>query len=297
MKVVIALGGNAILQKGDKGTEEEQRNNVYKSCKQIAKLIEKGYEIVITHGNGPQVGNLLIQQESAKKQVEKMPLDVCDAMTQGQIGYWIQQSLEEITGKETSTIITQVLVDKNDTAFKKPTKPVGPFYEEKIEEGMIFDAGRGYRKVVPSPEPIRTIEIESIKKLLKQNVIVIASGGGGIPIIEEKGKYKGVEAVIDKDRASQVLGNELKSEILIILTAVSNVYLNFHKPNQKALYNIDLEELKVYLKEGHFAEGSMKPKIEAAIKFVEKGGKKAIITSLDKVVEALEGEAGTIITK
>ncbi len=296
MKIVIALGGNAILQKGEKGTEEEQRKNVMKSCRQIAKLIND-HEIVIAHGNGPQVGNLFIQQQRAERELPPMPLHLCDAMTQGQIGYWIQQSLRDLSKKEVVTVITQVLVDKEDPAFKNPTKPVGPFYEEKQSKDMVYDAGRGYRKVVPSPKPIKIIELESIKELIDSGTIVIACGGGGIPVIEENGKLKGVEAVIDKDRASQVLANEIEAEVLIILTSVSNVYLNYQKPNQKVLYNLTTEEAKKYLEEGHFAEGSMKPKIEAAVEFIENGGKKAIITSLDKIVEALEGEAGTIITK
>lgn len=296
MKIVIALGGNAILQKGEKGTEEEQRNNILKSCRQIAKLIDH-YEIVIAHGNGPQVGNLFIQQQRADKELPPMPLHLCDAMTQGQIGYWIQQSLRDLSKKEVVTVITQVLVDKNDPAFKHPSKPVGPFYEEKKSEDMVYDAGRGYRKVVPSPKPIKIIELESIKELIDSETIVVACGGGGIPVIEENGKLKGVEAVIDKDRASQVLANEIEADMLVILTSVSNVYLNYQKPNQKVLYNLTIEEAKKYLEEGHFAEGSMKPKIEAAVEFLENGGKKAVISSLDKLVEALEGEAGTIITK
>jgi len=296
MKIVIALGGNAILQKGEKGTEEEQRKNVMKSCKQIAKLIND-HEIVIAHGNGPQVGNLFIQQQGANKELPPMPLHLCDAMTQGQIGYWIQQSLRDLSKREVVTVITQVLVDKNDPAFKQPSKPVGPFYEEKKSDDMVYDAGRGYRKVVPSPKPIKIIELESIKELIDSGTIVVACGGGGIPVIEENGKLKGVEAVIDKDRASQVLANEIEAEVLVILTSVSNVYLNYQKPNQKVLYNLTIEEAKKYLEEGHFAEGSMKPKIEAAVEFLENGGKKAVISSLDKLVEALEGEAGTIITK
>jgi len=296
MKIVIALGGNAILQKGEAGTEKEQKKNIEKSCRYISKLIEKKHKIIITHGNGPQVGNILIQQEQARREVEPMPLDVCGAMSQGQIGYWIEQFIRNLTKKEVVTIVTQTLVKKGDLAFKNPTKPVGPYYDEKKSENMAYELKKGYRRVVASPKPIKILEINSIKKLVETGVIVICTGGGGIPVIKNK-KIEGIEAVIDKDRASQVLANELGVDVLMILTAVSNVYLNFHSPNQKALYKITINKAEEYLKDGHFAKGSMGPKIEACITFIKNGGNKAIITSLDKVLDAIAGEAGTIITR
>ncbi len=296
MNIIIALGGNAILQKGETGTEAEQKNNIEKTCKSISKIIEKKHKIIITHGNGPQVGNILIQQDAGKKEVEPMPLDVCGAMSQGQIGYWIEQSIRNFTKKEVVTIITQTIIEKEDPAFKDPSKPIDPFYEEKKTEEMIFEKGKGYRKVVSSPKPISILEIKSIKKLFENGTIVICTGGGGVPVISNK-KIDGVNAVIDKDRASQVLANEIKADMLMIITGVSNVYLNFHTPQQKALYKISLNEAEKYLNEGHFLKGSMMPKIDACINFIKNGGKKAIITSIDKVLDALEEEAGTIITK
>ena len=291
MKIVIALGGNAVLKKGDNGEIEEQIKNIKKTAKEIAKLIKKGHKIIITHGNGPQVGNLFIQQKKSKKTVAPMPLDVLGAMTQGELGYLIQQSLREYCKKEIATIVTEIEVDKNDPAFKNPTKPIGPFYESKISEGMIYDAGRGYRKVVASPEPKKILGLKTIKKLVNEGTIVIAAGGGGIPVI----KGKGIEAVIDKDKTSQLLGNKLGFDILLMVTSVSCVYLNFRKKNQKPIFKMKVKNAKKYLKEDQFPEGSMKPKIESAIEFIEKGGKKAIITSLDKIEDAIKGRAGTTI--
>ena len=263
---------------------------------------------MITHGNGPQVGSQLLRSEAGSSQTYTLPLDVCVAMTQGEIGYILQTSLQSILkSKNISTpvagLITQVLVDKHDKAFLNPTKPIGPFYskeaaqKKKDELGwdIVEDAARGYRRVVPSPKPLDIIELEIIKDCLEKGIIVIASGGGGIPVSKENGTITGVEAVIDKDRASALLANQLGVECFIISTEVEQVYINFKKPNQTAIHRISLEGAKKYLVEGHFLEGSMKPKIEAAIDFLEGGGKQVIITDPDHIVAALDGQTGTHI--
>ena len=308
-RVVVALGGNAILRPKEKGSSEEQFNNVEKTCRQIAGMIKKGFKVVITHGNGPQVGNILMQNENAKDIVPAMPLDVCGAESQGQIGYMIQQRLDNLF-KEMSipysvaTIITQVVVDKNDSAFTHPTKPIGPFYTEKEakefikknqKEKWIEDSGRGWRKVVPSPEPIGIVEKEAIKALLEKDVVVIASGGGGIPVIKKDGKFQGVKAVIDKDLAGERLALDVRTDIFMMLTDVPRVAINFGKSYQKDLDRMNLSQAKTYLKEDHFSPGSMGPKVKAAIKFVESGGEYAIICSSKQALDALEGKAGTRI--
>lgn len=292
---VLALGGNAILKSNERGTVKEQINHVNESVKQLDVLLKK-YDIVITHGNGPQVGNLLIQQEKAKYKIPPMPLDVCGAMTQGQIGYFLQMSLRNILKKPVTTVVTQILVDKKDPAFRKPTKPIGPYYSKKIFKDMIKE-DEGWRRVVPSPKPQKIIEIEGIKDLVKIGVIVITCGGGGIPVVMKNGKLTGVEAVIDKDYASQKLATALKAETLIILTDIDYVYLNYGEKNQKPLKKITVKEAIELLKEGHFKEGSMKPKIEASIEFLRRGGKKVIITELLSLKKALKNKAGTIITR
>jgi carbamate kinase len=309
-RVLVALGGNAIKKAEELGTYEEQLRNIYKTCIELTKIIEMGYDIVITHGNGPQIGNLLIQQEAAAKEVPPQPLDVLGAMTQGHIGYLLQRTLKNIfkkrgLKKEVATIITQVEVDKNDPAFKNPTKPIGPFYdekeaEEKIRMGMIIrkvkvGEGKTYRRVVPSPEPIRILEGKVIKKLVDEGIIVIASGGGGIPVTLENDEYTGVEAVIDKDLASEKLAEIINADILLILTDVEKVKLNFGKPDEVDIDEMTIEEAKRYYEEGHFPPGSMGPKIQACIRFIEWGGELAIITSLEKAAEALEGKTGTRI--
>jgi len=295
MKIaVIALGGNAILTPNEKGTVKEQLKNVQETVKQFKFLLKK-YKIVITHGNGPQVGNILIQQEKTKKKIPPMPLYICDAMTQGQIGYFLQVSIMNQLKKPVTAVVTQVLVDKKDPSFKNPTKPVGPYYPKKISKNMIREP-EGWRRVVPSPKPKKIIEIEEIKTLVNKGIIVIACGGGGIPVMMKKGKFVGVEAVIDKDHASQKLATQLKAECLIFLTDVDNVYLNYGKRNQKPLRRITLREAKRYLKENHFKEGSMKPKIEASLDFLKNGGKKVIISNLSLLNKALKDKSGTIIT-
>ena len=311
-KVVVALGGNALQEAGKPATAESQLEVIYNTSKYLADLIEEGYEVIIAHGNGPQVGRLVLQNEAADKITPAMPFDVCGAMSQGMIGYHIQQVLgDELKSrgnkKSVVSLVTQVVVDKNDEAFKAPTKPIGPFYSKeeadriKEEKGydIVEDAGRGYRRVVASPDPKRIVEIDSVKSLVDNGYVVITVGGGGIPVVEtEEGKLKGVAAVIDKDLASERLAEDLDADILLILTAVEKVAINFGKPNQQNLDKITIEEANRYIEEKHFAPGSMLPKVKAAMRFAEsKCGRKAIISSLDKAKEALRGESGTVITK
>lgn len=309
-KYVIALGGNAIQMKSDTGTFEDQYRNVTHTMQNLTGLFaEKKNKIVITHGNGPQVGSILIQNDSAKDKLPEMPMFVCGAMTQGQIGFTIQQSLLNIfnakqINRDVATIVTQVEVSEEDDAFKNPTKPVGPFYSEdeanelEIKTGNKFkeDAGRGYRRVVPSPQPKNIIELESIKAGIESGAITIAVGGGGIPVVSSDNVLKGVDAVIDKDKASSLLADNLDADTFIVLTAVPQVAINFGKPNEESLNKINIEQAENYMNEGHFAEGSMKPKIEAVIDFLKKNKKrKALITSADVLTEALAGKNGTWI--
>jgi len=309
---VIALGGNAILQPGQRGTFAEQMKNVETTCQQLAQMVESGkYKIIITHGNGPQVGNILLQNETAKDVAAPMPLYVCGAESQGLIGYMMQQTLHNLLvdkgkgGIPIATVVTQVVVDKNDQAFQNPTKPVGPFYSEeeakKLESEKGYhikeDAGRGWRRVVPSPDPIEIFEKEAVRQLVDARSIVIASGGGGIPVLKEEEKLVGVDAVIDKDLAGERLAVDVEAKIFLVLTDVDQVKLNYKTPQEKGLSHITLEEAKKYHAEGHFAKGSMEPKVRAAIRFIEAGGERAVITSLDKAVAALDGKAGTTITK
>jgi len=310
--VVIALGGNAILKRGQRGAFEEQLENVYHTAEQLAEMVLSGeWRIVITHGNGPQVGNILLQQEAAKEVVPPMPMDACGAESQGLIGYMIQKSLKNILENKGRgdipivTVVTQVLVDKGDPAFQNPTKPVGPFYSEeeahrlRIEKGwhVVEDAGRGWRRVVPSPDPKAIVEREAIRILVENRAIVVASGGGGIPVIKEDGKLKGVEAVIDKDLAGERLAEDVGADVFLILTDVDKVKLNYGNPNERPLDRMTVEEAKRYMVEGHFAKGSMEPKVKAAVRFVEAGGERAVIASLDQAVAALAGEAGTQVVR
>lgn len=311
-RTVVALGGNAILTKGQDGTYEDQRANVEKTVASLSSfLVSENYEIVLSHGNGPQVGALLLQQAAGAEEVPSMPMFMCGAMSQGQIGFMIQQAiknmfLEKNVVKEVTTIVTQVLVDEKDEAFKYPRKPVGVFYEdeeaEKIAEetGYAFkeDAGRGFRRVVPSPKPVEIVEVESIKDIIDDGKLAIACGGGGIPVVKREGKLVGVDAVIDKDKASALLGKMVEADLLIILTAVDRVQLNFGTEEAEPISNMNVKEAKKYLEEGHFAEGSMKPKVEAVMEFVQNGAdKKALITDIEHLEKALEGDAGTWIRK
>ena len=310
--IVVALGGNAILQPGQKGTFEEQMANVHVTCEQLAQMVDSGkYKIVVTHGNGPQVGNLLLQNEAGKDVAAPMPLFVCGAESQGLIGFMMQQNLGNLLAEKgkggipIATVVTQVVVDKDDPAFTNPTKPVGPFYSAdeakalETEKGYNVreDAGRGWRRVVPSPNPIEINEKDAIRQLVDARSIVIASGGGGIPVVRENGKLVGVDAVIDKDLAGERLAADVGASVFMVLTDVDQVKLNYKTPEEKGLSSITVAEAKAYAAEGHFAKGSMEPKVRAAIRFVESGGEKAVITSLDRAVDALEGKAGTTITR
>lgn len=309
-RIVIALGGNALQSKNSAPTAEGQLEVVKKTCEYIADISNSGNEIAIVHGNGPQVGRILLASEAAKDVTPAMPFDVCGAMSQGYIGYHIQQALKYALSKKNInipvlTVATQMVVDKNDTAFQNPTKPIGPFYTEEearqleAEKGytMKEDAGRGWRRVVASPIPRKIVEIEAIKDLWDSS-IVISCGGGGIPVVENMdGTLEGVAAVIDKDFAAELLAEQVDADILMILTEVEKVAINWGKPDQQNLDNMSLKEAVQYIEEGQFAPGSMLPKVEAAMKFVRANpDKRAIITSLDKAIEALEGKTGTEIT-
>ncbi|MPM91585.1 Carbamate kinase 1 [bioreactor metagenome] len=309
-KLVIALGGNALQAAGKPATAQAQLEVVEETAKYIADIIDKGYEVVVAHGNGPQVGRIVLQNEYAAAVSPAMPFDVCGAMSQGYIGYHIQQGLTKVlrargNKKEVATVVTQVLVSKDDPKFQAPSKPIGPFYTEEeakaiaAEKGyaMKEDAGRGWRRVVASPVPVAIEELNAVKCLVDNGFIAVTVGGGGIPVIRnEKGELEGTAAVIDKDLASEKLAEDLDADALVILTAVEKVSINYKKPNQKDLDKLSVSEAKEYMAQGHFAPGSMLPKIEAAVKFVEsKAGRKAIITSLDKAADALEGKAGTTL--
>ncbi|MBO0440064.1 carbamate kinase [Candidatus Enterococcus ikei] len=308
-RVVIALGGNAILKPNQEATLEVQLDNVKVSAELVAKIEELNYEIVLTHGNGPQVGNILRQNEEAKDVVPPFPLDVCNAESQGFIGYMLEQSLKnslETKGLTSNviTLLTQTEVSAEDEAFANPNKPIGIFYSEEEAKQMeqeknwvmMEDAGRGYRRVVPSPQPKAIHGVDSIVKLLNQNTIVIAGGGGGIPVVRnEDGLLKGIEAVIDKDRTGKKLAEQIDASVFMMLTDVSNVYINYGKENQEKLETISVKQAQQYMDEGHFADGSMGPKMEAAIAFAAQG-KTAIICSLEEADQALLGRAGTRIT-
>jgi carbamate kinase len=305
---VIALGGNAILTENNKGTVEEQIENIRNACKKIVTLVSQGYEIVITHGNGPQVGQTLLRHKLSSCEVPEGPLDSCGAETQGLLGYLIQQVLRNELKKagidrEVAAVVTQVLVRKDDKAFQVPTKPIGPFYSKeeaellalKFNKKIVEDSGRGYRLVVPSPLPVDIVEKDTISFLLKAGAIVIAGGGGGIPVVNEGGELIGIEAVIDKDLASGVLAKMVHADYLMLLTGVDKVCINYKRPDERELDVITSNEAEKYLEQGQFPEGSMGPKMRAALGFVKGGGKKAIITSLDNICQALEGKTGTAI--
>lgn len=310
-KIVVALGGNAILSSDP--SAQAQQNALEDTAKHLVKLIKNGDELIITHGNGPQVGNLLLQNIAADSDKNPaFPLDSLVAMTEGSIGFWLQNALQnalldEGIEKEVASVITQVIVDKNDPAFDNLSKPIGPFYTEeeaRAEEkrtGSTFkeDAGRGWRKVVASPKPINIKEIETIRTLLNSGSVVIAAGGGGIPVIQEdSGHLTGVEAVIDKDFASQTLAELVDADLFIVLTGVDYVFVNFNKPNQTKLERVSVAELEDYIKEEQFAPGSMLPKVEATMAFVNnKPNSKAVITSLENLGELIASDSGTIIVK
>ncbi|HJO95528.1 MAG TPA: carbamate kinase [Victivallales bacterium] len=323
---VVAIGGNSLI-KDHKTTVQDQYNAVCETARHIADLIENNYDVVVSHGNGPQVGYMLLRSEIAAETTDlhPVPLVNCDADTQGAIGYQIQQAMDnefrkrkinqimdnslfqgEIL-KTAVTMVTQVAVDKNDPAFATPTKPIGSFYSkedaEKIKQKypdwkLVEDAGRGYRRVVPSPKPLEILELEAIEILLKAGFLVVAAGGGGIPVVRsQEDQWEGVDAVIDKDFATSLLADQLNADLLIISTGVEKAFINFGKHNVKGLDEVTCEEMEKYMNEGHFAPGSMLPKIQAAVKFVKNSGGKAIITDPEHLQEAITGHTGTHIVK
>lgn len=308
-RVVVALGGNALQQKGKPSTAAAQLEVVKETCKKISEISNAGHEIAIVHGNGPQVGRILLSSETAKDVTPVMPFDVCGAMSQGYIGYHIQQALRETLAKQgrnvpVVSLVTQVVVDKDDEAFQNPRKPIGPFYTEEEAKALVEergytvkeDSGRGWRRVVPSPVPVKIVELDSVEKLF-DTTIVVTCGGGGVPVIENAdGSLEGVAAVIDKDLAAEKLAEDIKADILLILTEVEKVAINFNTPEQEDLSELTVAKAKEYMEAGHFAPGSMLPKVKACVKFVEsKPGRKAIITSLENAVNALDGKNGTVI--
>ena len=309
-KIVVALGGNALQSGKSEPTAEAQLKVVRNTCERIADISDMGYEVAVVHGNGPQVGRILLASETAKDVTPAMPFDVCGAMSQGYIGYHLQQALKYALNKRNKnipvvTLATQMIVEPDDPGFKNPTKPIGPFYSEEEakalqeEKGytMKEDAGRGWRRVVASPIPRKIVEIDAVKQLW-DSTIVITCGGGGIPVIENAdGSLEGTAAVIDKDFAAELLAEQVDADVLMILTEVEKVAINFNKPNQENLSNMNLADAARYCAEGQFAPGSMLPKVQAAMKFVRAyPSKKAIITSLDKAIDALNGKTGTVIT-
>jgi len=309
--IVVALGGNAILQPGQKGTAAEQRENVARAVEAMADLVAAGHRVVVTHGNGPQVGNILLQNEAGADQVPAMPLDICGAESQGLIGYMVAQCLRNELGRRglpfsVAAVLTQTVVDVDDPAFADPTKPVGPFYP--AAEAAVLDVERGWvlrevrpgqvRRVVPSPDPIRIVEREEIRRLVEAGTVVIATGGGGIPVIERPdGTLEGVEAVIDKDLAAQRLATDVGAGVLAIFTDVERAALDYNTPEQRFVERMSLAEARAYLARGHFPPGSMGPKVQAIIRFLDSGGSRGLIASLTRAADALGGRAGTTITK
>jgi carbamate kinase len=302
--ILVAFGGNALIQSGQEGTAEQQFENLKLTMRQMAKLSQK-YKIVITHGNGPQVGNLLLQQESCDA-VPKMPLEIIGAMTQGQIGYMIESSLDtafmemgENGQQHFVTLITYVVVDENDPGFQNPTKPIGPFYSEEEAKGLTYTltkTDKGLRRVVASPKPLAIVERREIKKLIEMDFIVICCGGGGIPVIRKERKFRGVEAVIDKDLASSILAREIKADIFVIASDVKGAAINWGQSDQKMLRQTPLAEMEKYVSEGQFPAGSMGPKVEAVMQFTKATGNRGVICQLADIEKAIAGEAGTEIT-
>lgn len=305
--VLVALGGHAFIGKGEKGDVHDHERNAAQICERLMTLIERDYNVVITHGNGPQVGNRLLATERTREEIPALPLDVLVAETEGSLGYFLQQALlNELRRRESDrhvvTVITQVLVEKDDAAFQHPTKPIGPFMTEQEAKHraetmgwqVVEDAGRGWRRVVASPVPKRVIQHHTIREAAREGDIVVACGGGGIPIFKnDKNDYEGIECVIDKDLTSSVLAHQIGAELLVVLTAVPKVYLNYGKPDQIALGAVTMEEIEDYIAKGHFPPGSMGPKIRAIHEFLQRGGKRGLITDPEHLVAALDGRAGT----
>ncbi len=307
--IVVALGGNALIKKGQKGTVYEQFSNARKALGEVVELVRQGNRVVITHGNGPQVGNIIIRTEAALGKAYDVPLGVAVAESEGEIGYMLQQTLQnklKAAGikKDVVTVLTQAICDKNDPQLKNPTKPIGPFYSreeiDRVEKRgltVVSDSGRGYRRVVPSPVPRDIVEKNAVEKLLSAGSVVIAAGGGGMPVyVDRKGNLEGIDAVVDKDLASAVLGNAIGAQELIILTSVECVYSAFNTAEQECLRKLTVSKANELMQRGEFSEGSMKPKVLAAVQFLEHGGKRVIITALGKLLEARKGKTGTEIT-
>ncbi len=308
---LIAVGGNSLILDERHRSVKDQYNAVVETSRHIAGLVKEGYRIVVTHGNGPQVGFILRRSELSRHELHEVPLDSCGADTQGAIGYQLQMALyNELRSWKNpppvATVVTQTLVDKNDPAFSKPSKPIGSFMAEAEAKqraqadgwNVVEDAGRGWRRVVASPRPKKIIELASIKTLLEAGTVLIAAGGGGIPVVEtEDGSLKGAEAVIDKDLASSLLAQQLGADVFVISTAVEKVCINFKKPNQQALDRLTVSDAKKFLADGHFAPGSMKPKVEAVVEYLEHGGKEALITDPPHLVDAFARKTGTWISR
>jgi carbamate kinase len=306
--MLIAVGGNSLIRAGEKGTVAEQLVNARRTSAAIIGLIRQGYRLVITHGNGPQVGAALLRSERASDQVPGHTLDVCGAATQGEIGYLLSQSLNDELAAAglhvpVASVVTQTIVSRDDPAMQHPSKPIGPFYTRADAEQrkrtlgweIVEDAARGYRRVVPSPEPIEIVELEVIRDLVNDGVLVVACGGGGIPVVRSHGGVQGIEAVIDKDRASALLAAQLGVDIFAISTDTDYVYLDYKKPTQRPLIWVTAEEIERHYQEGHFPPGNMGPKVESVLRFLRSGGREAVITSYEHLCEAVAGRAGTHI--
>jgi carbamate kinase len=307
---LIAVGGNSLIRAGEKGTITEQLANTRRTAEAVVSIIRAGFRVVITHGNGPQVGAALLRSERAADLVYTHPLDVCDAATQGEIGYMLQQSLVTTLAEHgmrtpVATLLTQVVVAPDDPAMRKPSKPIGPFYSQKEAEQrraqlgwtVVEDAARGWRRVVPSPEPLEIVEEVSIRALIDTGALVIAVGGGGIPVVRSGRGLKGIEAVIDKDRASALLAARLGVDLFVISTDADRVYVNYKKPDQRPLERVSAEEMAQHYADGQFPPGNMGPKIESALRFLRDGGREVIITSYERLFDAVRGDAGTHITR
>ncbi len=307
---LIAVGGNSLIRAGETGTIAEQRANARRTAEAIVGLLQDGFHLVVTHGNGPQVGAALLRSERASDQVYSQSLDVCDAATQGEIGYLLQQSLRNALDAaglavDVATVLTQAVVCGDDPAMSHPTKPIGPFYSRTVAEErarslgwqVVEDAARGYRRVVPSPEPVDVVEEPVIRLLLDQGVLVIAAGGGGVPVVRTAHGLEGVEAVIDKDRVSALLARRLGVDCFIISTDADRVYLDFRKPGQRPIHQITADEIEAHYRAGQFPPGNMGPKIESALRFLRDGGREVVITSFEHIREAVQGRAGTRITR
>ncbi|WP_125760921.1 carbamate kinase [Companilactobacillus hulinensis] len=309
-RIVVALGGNAILSTN--ASAKAQQEAVLKTCKSLVEFVKNGDELIITHGNGPQVGNLLLQQAATNSRTNPaMPLDTCGAMTEGSIGYWLQNAMNQVMkdngiNKQSITVITQTVVDGNDPAFEDPSKPIGPFYtEEELDSvksdhpdwKLIEDAGRGYRRVVPSPKPVEITEYPAIKAVVDAGVIPIVAGGGGIPVVRDGNKLVGKEAVIDKDFSASKIAQLVDADKLIILTSKGGVFYNFGQPDQREIFDVSIDEIQRHLNRDEFAKGSMRPKVQAAVGFVKATGNPAVIGALDDVKEIIIGNKGTVIHK